>query len=301
MQDQSPSARNTGTQKRSTLGLTPVPLDRQTSPHQSRPHHPLVSNRRADLSGALRDEIHELRNRSHDAEIAKTAILANLSHEFRTPLNAIIGFSELLLSDATGKLENEQHRDYIDDIHKSAFRLLDMVNVLLDTADVTNGLADLQLDDGDLVDVFSQARQGLKSAAQARKLDLEIDADAPSCTFRIDRQRFSQAARQILAQAIRQAQPGGTILVRLHNGDHAVSISLSYLPRREVPRPGPDNPDDRHYISHSADSAGESGGGIDLDLSMAQTIIELHGGILDLTGNASGGLAAEIYLPRQTA
>jgi signal transduction histidine kinase len=57
-----------------------------------------VSNRWAALSGALHAEIQQLRNRSHDAENTKSTVLANLSHEFRTPLNAIIGFSELLLS-----------------------------------------------------------------------------------------------------------------------------------------------------------------------------------------------------------
>jgi signal transduction histidine kinase len=98
MQDPSHPARNTGSPKGSSLVLTPVPLDHRSLPDQTRPHHPLVSNRRAELSGALHAEIQQLRNRSHDAENTKSTVLANLSHEFRTPLNAIIGFSELLLS-----------------------------------------------------------------------------------------------------------------------------------------------------------------------------------------------------------
>ena len=112
----------------------------------------------------------ELRNRSHDAEIAKTSILANLSHEFRTPLNAIIGFSELLLSDAAGKIENQRQREYVGDIHQSAHRLLDMVNSLLDAAALTNGLTDLNREPADLIQELSNAYQSVAPLSRARRI-----------------------------------------------------------------------------------------------------------------------------------
>jgi len=304
MQDPSHLARNTGTLKGSSLGLTPVPLDHRSLPDQTRPHHPLVSNRRAELLGDLHAEIQQLRNRSHDAENTKSTVLANLSHEFRTPLNAIIGFSELLLSEATGKLENEQHREYIDDIHQSAFRLLDMVNVLLDTADVTNGLADLNCQETDLIALFSETHDVFKSTAQARNINLELDADCASCFMQIDEQRFSHAIRQLLSEAIRQARPCGTILVTISNRPDAVWISISHLTYRETLQPreslepvsgGSASP---HFVSYSAEVGDEFR--IDTDLSIAKSIIELHGGVFDLIGAATNGLRAELYLPRQT-
>jgi signal transduction histidine kinase len=133
-------------------GLTPIPLERPDTPSASRPHHPLVSNRRDELSGALRrqmkalsDEFNSLEQnidtlqfKSKDAERAKAAILANLSHEFRTPLNAILGFSELLLSETVGPLNDDRQREYIGDIHRSGLRLLTMIDGLLDNAEFAN-------------------------------------------------------------------------------------------------------------------------------------------------------------------
>lgn len=298
MQDPSYSARTGRPQSSSSLGLTPVPLERQTSPDQARPHHPLVSSRRAQLSGALREEIHELRNRSYDAKVAKSTILANLSHEFRTPLNAIIGFSELMMSETAAKIENEQHREYIGDIHRSAFRLLDMVNALLDTANVTNGLADLDREDADLIEIISEARDVLKPTAQARGINLEIDADCTTCRLLLDEHRFSQAVRQIFSEAVRQASPGGTILIRVNCSVDAVSISLSCLSYQESPTPIPRYSANAHFVSRSSDDTGDSV--IDLDLSIAKTIVELHGGYLDLISDGTAGLQAELHLPGQT-
>lgn len=297
MQDSTHSARNARILGRPSLGLTPVPLERPTDSDHTRPHHPLVSSRREELSGALRDEIHELRNRSHDAEATKSTILANLSHEFRTPLNAIIGFSELMLSETTAKVENEQHREYIGDIHRSAFRLLDMVNALLDTANVANGLADLDRQDAELIGLISDARDNLTSTAHARGINLEIDADCTSCDLLIDEHRFSQAIRQILSEAVRQASPGATILIRTNCSTDAVSIAFSCLSFQETPEPVPHSTADAHFVSHSSDDAGESV--IDLDLSVAKTIVELHGGFLDLSSDGTPGLQTEIHLPRQ--
>lgn len=304
MQDPSHSARSTGISKASSLGLTPVPLDHRDSPNQNRGHHPLVSNRRAELSGALHREIEHLRNRSHDAENTKSTILANLSHEFRTPLNAIIGFSELLLSEAAGELENEQHREYIGDIHQSAFRLLDMVNVLLDTADVTSGIAELNCDDTDLIALFSETHDVFRSTAQARNINLELDADCAVCLMQIDRERFSQATHQILSEAIRQAKPFGTILIRISNAPQAVSISVSYLTYRKSREPREphaqalDGSERAYFVSKS--SKDDAASQIDTGLSTAKTIIELHGGVFDLIGVGSNGLQAELFLPKQS-
>jgi len=131
-------------------GLNPIPLERSDTLPQSRPHHPLVSDRRDELSGALRrqmkalsdefssleENIDTLQFKSKDAERAKAAILANLSHEFRTPLNAILGFSELLLSGTVGPLNDDRQREYIGDIHRSGLRLLTMIDGLLDKAEL---------------------------------------------------------------------------------------------------------------------------------------------------------------------
>lgn len=131
-------------------GFTPIPLERRDQPKNSHPHHPLVRNRREDLSGALREQMQSLTEqrdsleknidslelKSKGAERAKAAILANLSHEFRTPLNAIIGFSEMLLSEMHTPLTDVRQRDYVTNIQNSGLELLQLVESLLARADL---------------------------------------------------------------------------------------------------------------------------------------------------------------------
>lgn len=297
MHDTSHPARRTRHHDRSSLGLTPVPVDRQMPPEQARPHHPLVTNRRAALSGALREEIQELRHRSHGAEVAKSAILANISHEFRTPLNAIIGFSELMLSEATGKIENERHCEYLDGIHKSAFRLLNMVNALLDTADMTSGLATMDRQEADIVALFAEAHEASLGVARARRINLELEADGPACFMTFDAKRLLQAARDILAEAIRRAPPGGTILVRIESRPDTVTINVRCLSHPKSIAANSGEPSDPYFVRHVSDDSAHSD--VDLGLSIAKTVVELHGGVFETGKDDRDELSAKIVLPRQ--
>jgi K+-sensing histidine kinase KdpD len=175
-----------------------------------------------------------------------------------------------------------------------------MVNVLLDTADVTNGLAGLNCREDDLIGLFSETHDVFKSTTQARNINLELDADCASCFMQIDEQRFSHAIRQLLSEAIRQARPYGTILVRFSNRPHAVSISISHLIYRETLQPHEnlepvsDGSVCAHFVTHSPEDGNECR--IDTDLSIAKAIVELHGGVFKLIGAGTNGLQAELCL-----
>ena len=180
-----------------------------------------------------------------------------------------------------------------------------MVNVLLDTAEVTNGLAGLNCQGTDLIALFSETHDVFKSTTQARNINLELDADCASCFMQIDEQRFSHAIRQLLSEAIRQARPYGTILVRFSNRPHAVSISISHLIYREILQPHEnlepvsDGSVCAHFVTHSPEDGNECR--IDTDLSIAKAIVELHGGVFKLIGAGTNGLQEELYLPRPSA
>jgi two-component system, cell cycle sensor histidine kinase PleC len=275
-------------------GTPHVPL---TAPAQEQALRNSAANKhRADVSRAHRKEILELRKKTREAEIATTSILSNLNHEFRTPLNAVIGFSELLLSDATGELENPIHRDYIEDIHESAFRLLEMVNDLLDTVNVSEGLSDITSEPTELIDIVLQARDSVESMSATRGVNLEFEADCAKCHIEADRQRFYQAIRQVLAEAVRRAPPGGTILIRVGTEGNAVKIAFSCLTYWQ----GALN---ASHMSGGIDLSGislDNGGigAVDPDLSIARTVLELHGGSLNLTSVGPNGLEAVLESPK---
>ena len=90
-----------------------------------------------------------------EASRAKSAFLANMSHDLKSPLNSIIGFSELLLSKSFGQL-NETQEEYLDDVYQSSRHLLEVINDILDLSKVEAGKTELTLSEVNLAAVFGQ-------------------------------------------------------------------------------------------------------------------------------------------------
>ena len=80
---------------------------------------------------------------TQEAARQKGAFLAAMSHELKTPLNAVIGFSDLMRQELFGPIENERYRSYVGDVHENGLRLLAMINSILDFSRIEGGLLDL--------------------------------------------------------------------------------------------------------------------------------------------------------------
>lgn len=280
-------------------GLTLVPLDSRTAPTKSRPHPPLISNRRDELSGALRDEmrtlgeqfnsleqnIHTLRAHSHGAERTKAAILANLSHEFRTPLNAIIGFSELLLSETCGPLGGERQREYVGDIRSSGLRLLHMIDRLLDNAECTSEIETFDRQTANPCKIISAVCESLEPVADVRGVIVGLQVQDSGVEFELDPARIHRAVKHVLMRAIRQSSIGDTVIVYLRSDGNALKLSVT----DPVIRPGISPTSD---ISDEVDPCET-----DFGLSIAKKIFEHHDGGMEFSENANGGRTLHLTLP----
>src|SRR5207302_2814640 len=116
------------------------------------------------------------REQAETANQAKSAFLATVSDELRTPLDAIIGFSEMMLGEALGAFPNEKYRAYIADIHNSGSHLLGVINDILDLSKAEAGTLDLKEDVFDLRDTVRSVSQlmndRIRAAGIAQKTEL---------------------------------------------------------------------------------------------------------------------------------
>jgi signal transduction histidine kinase len=141
----------------------------------------------------------------------KDEFLANMSHELRTPLNSIIGFSDLILSEAVGKV-NEQQQDFLGAILRNGRHLLGLINSVLDLSKIEAGRMTLELAPTDLRNGIKQAVTDTTSLRTAKHQAclVQMDEDAP-LTIVGDDQRVRQVLFNLLSNASKFTADGGTI------------------------------------------------------------------------------------------
>ncbi len=150
---------------------------------------------------------------AEDANRAKSEFLANMSHEFRTPMNAIIGYSDLLDAGVKGDLTQAQ-KELLERIRSSSSHLLGLVEDVLDLATIEAGKLTVERDAVASDTVIDAALQLIEPQAVARKLTLVNSCDPDgSHVFRGDPDRTRQVIANLLANAVKFTDPGGTITV----------------------------------------------------------------------------------------
>lgn len=147
----------------------------------------------------------EAREAAERASRAKSDFLANISHEVRTPINAIIGLSGL--AQKTGL--NQQQRDYIDKVHHASRRLLDLVNDMLDFARIDAGQMLLNEKPFDMLELLEQISTiaGISAEDKGLELSFRVDKSLPSQLVG-DENRFAQAMSALISNAIKFTEKG---------------------------------------------------------------------------------------------
>jgi PAS domain S-box-containing protein len=231
---------------------------------------------------------------SEEASRAKSAFLAAMSHELKTPLNAVLGFSEILKEEMLGPLGKTAYRDYAVDIHSSGTRLLSIVNDILDMARLQGGaitLSSRPIAVSELADTaLALAR---KSTAGDHAVDFAIPANLPEID--IDPARIAQALSNLLSNALKFTPGAGKIRVSGRmTGDGGMMITVSDTGIGM----------DSTKIAAALEPFRQLDGslarrfeGTGLGLSIAKSIAELHGGKLSLESTPGKGTTATLLLP----
>ena len=150
---------------------------------------------------------------AQSANKAKSTFLSNMSHDIRTPMNAIIGFTTL----AVANVENpDKVREYLAKILSSGNHLLSLINDVLDMSRIESGRIQLEEQETNLSDVLHDIKTIISGQIHAKQLELYMDTmDVTEEDVYCDKTRLNQVMLNLLSNAIKFTPPGGTVSVRV--------------------------------------------------------------------------------------
>ncbi len=150
------------------------------------------------------------------ASVAKTNFLFNMSHDLRTPMNAIIGFTNLAERHIDDK---EAVKDYLSKISNSSDLLLSLINDVLEMARIENGKAQIQLAPENIIEILEQMEHIVRVQANDKNQELTFENDVKHEYVLCDRLKLNQIAMNLISNAIKYTNENGHILVSLKEED----------------------------------------------------------------------------------
>jgi signal transduction histidine kinase len=232
----------------------------------------------ADVTDSINME-RALRDRNEAliaADRLKSEFIANVSYEFRTPLNVIIGYAELLIRQYFGAL-NQRQAEYAASILDAAQGLLLMVGDVIDVAAIEAGYIRLDIAEIRLQPVLESVMRLYQQRAHSREIELKMDNVPDGLTLKADEQRLKQALANLISNAVGSGSVGSRVEITAgHDGDH-IAISVKQTGLQGVI--GGEATD--FGVTSMARASLGRGTTRGLGMSLVKTLIELHGGSME--------------------
>ncbi len=222
----------------------------------------------------------------------RSRFFASLSHELRTPINAVIGYNHLLREQVFGSL-NERQVEAVDRANRSAQHLLELVDDILDISKIEAGKLEIALEPVDLVELLTDTATSLQLQARGKGIHLRIDAPE-SLEVTTDPGRLRQIVLNLLSNAVKFTERGGV--------DVRVEDAPSGTVRVLVTDTGPGIPEeDRERIFEEFEQGSHRGPGTGtgLGLPISRRLAVLLGGSLELESEVGSGSTFILTLPGQ--
>ncbi len=254
-----------------------------------------AARERDEMLAAIRQSELDLRKAKREADEAnkaKTDFLAHISHELRTPLNAVIGFSGALESGAAGDLLPKQ-REFTRDIFNAGEHLLSLINDLLDLSKIEAGKLHMDVEETDILEQVERSLPFVREQAYARNVRLRKVDQTPLPILTADPRMLRQMIVNLLSNAIKFSHQDSEITITteiaadgrltLAVTDHGVGIAPADIPKALAP--------------FEQTEAGREAGGTGLGLSLVKSMMELHGGTLELISAVGQGTTVTLNFP----
>jgi signal transduction histidine kinase len=229
--------------------------------------------------------------RSRIASEAKSAFMASMSHELRTPMTTVIGFSELLHDGKIGALSEQQH-EVVGHIVTSSRHLNQLLGEILDLSRVEEGRLTFNVEKVDPERLAGEVVDGMRAMADDRSITLECHAGELGEAW-LDPARFKQVLYNLISNAIKFTETGGTVSVSLSRaGSGALQI--------DVADEGPGiHPDETERIFLPFEQGQHRNGGAGLGLAITRRIVDAQGGSIVVHSTPASGATFRVLLPAE--
>ena len=246
----------------------------------------------------LLEQLKQAAREAQQANGAKSEFLANMSHELRTPLNAIIGFSEIIRQQRLGPVGSSKYAEYANDIHASGEHLLALISDILDLAKVESGVEELVEEDIDVVELVNAVVRLVVGRAQNARVNLKLDIAEGQPWIHADERKMKQILLNLLSNAIKFTEAGGRVALKTwcDLGQHVFCVEDTGIGI------APDDiPKALEQFGQIDSSLARKSDGTGLGLPLTKSLVELHGGTLDLQSEVSVGTTVTVRFPAERA
>ncbi len=259
----------------------------------------VMSDRTSDrkMNQALSEAVHA----AETANRAKSIFLSNMSHDIRTPMNAIIGFTTLAASNIDDK---KRVQDYLGKILSSSKHLLSLINDILDMSRIESGKIHLEETEVCLSDVLHDLKTIISGQIHAKQLELYMDAmDVTNEDVYCDKLRLNQILLNLLSNAVKFTPAGGTVSVRLRQypgkakgselyefrvKDNGIGMSQEFVQKIF-------SPFERERTSTVSRTQGTG-----LGMAITKNIVDMMGGTIEVQTEQDKGTEFIVRLPFRT-
>lgn len=245
-------------------------------------------------SDYLADLARRLDHATRNADSAKTTLLRTMSHELKTPLNAILGFSGLMTAMA-GKLGPDQIREYAELIQQGGVNLLKIINQVMDLTKISADRYELHRAPVDVGALLQAQCDDFEDMASRGNITLVAGKCPAGLMADADEGVLAAMLQGLIENAISHAGPGKRVTLAAARGNGAITLTVR------------DNgagvaPDDLARIQEPFEHGGRAEAaqharGAGLGLTLVKALAELHGGHLELASRKGHGFTARIHLP----
>ena len=247
-----------------------------------------------DSGGRVTGVVNVLRDISREKEVdrMKTEIIRSVSHEFRTPLSAIVGMAEMMLE---GDVEESSRRKYLSTILGEGMRLSNMVTDLLSIARIESGKESMKLGSVDIGALFEELADSFSGLIKKKNATIRRDTGGVK-GFVGDREKMKQLLMNLIDNSLTFSDDGCTIEISARKKDGDVEISVSDngwgIPDEDLP-----HLTERFYRG----THGTRVKGTGLGLSLCSEIVRMHGGRMQIRSKTGAGTAVTVILPAREA